>query len=447
MGTRIFLNIRINSYIGLILFFCVLTRASFGFCQAVPHISITSLQPVGSGARAIGMGGAFIGIADDATAASWNPAGLIQLKRSEISFVGDVISIDHQDDQFSDKSDFAVNYFSFVYPAYLLKRNMVFSINYQNLYQMGSEGRINTTEIVQGTPWTDNNLTHYKKEGSLSAISPAVAFQVNPSLTVGVTLNIWPKRLIAQNGWEQSLYWENDLISSVPTIPDSHSFLYVEDDYKLESEINYYIGFRLKLNHMVTLGAVYKSPLTAEFTREREFDFENVLPDEFDLPKVDGELYFPESYGMGIAARINDNLTLDFDIYYTEWDKYSIEFNYMESDPNMDDPIISENGESLQSINYIRLGGEYLFIRPRYIIPFRFGIFYDPEPSQAHYKTVDWPNGCSVGTGVSFKRISMDCAVKYRKVQDNKRIKDPNLQIITTDTEELSLYFSIIYYL
>jgi len=45
----------------------------------------SSLNPVGSGSRATGMGGAFIGVADDATAASWNPAGLIQLEKPEMS--------------------------------------------------------------------------------------------------------------------------------------------------------------------------------------------------------------------------------------------------------------------------------------------------------------------------------------------------------------------------
>ena len=33
------------------------------------------------------MGGAFIAVADDATAASWNPAGLIQLEKPEMSLV------------------------------------------------------------------------------------------------------------------------------------------------------------------------------------------------------------------------------------------------------------------------------------------------------------------------------------------------------------------------
>ena len=47
----------------------------------------SSPNVVGSGARALGMGGAFIAIADDATAASWNPGGLTQLERPEMSLV------------------------------------------------------------------------------------------------------------------------------------------------------------------------------------------------------------------------------------------------------------------------------------------------------------------------------------------------------------------------
>ena len=54
-----------------------------------------SPNPVGSGARALGMGGAFIGVADDATAASWNPGGLIQLETPEVSAV---VSWDHRNE-------------------------------------------------------------------------------------------------------------------------------------------------------------------------------------------------------------------------------------------------------------------------------------------------------------------------------------------------------------
>ena len=48
----------------------------------VDRIDITGRQnlTLGSGARAYGMGGAFLARADDATAASWNPAGLSYLR-------------------------------------------------------------------------------------------------------------------------------------------------------------------------------------------------------------------------------------------------------------------------------------------------------------------------------------------------------------------------------
>jgi hypothetical protein len=41
---------------------------------------------MGVGARAIGMGGAFVAISDDPSATFWNPAGLTDLKGSQFSF-------------------------------------------------------------------------------------------------------------------------------------------------------------------------------------------------------------------------------------------------------------------------------------------------------------------------------------------------------------------------
>ena len=46
-----------------------------------------ALSRAGSGARAAGMGDAFVAVSDDGTAATWNPAGLAQLRQPEFSFV------------------------------------------------------------------------------------------------------------------------------------------------------------------------------------------------------------------------------------------------------------------------------------------------------------------------------------------------------------------------
>jgi hypothetical protein len=42
---------------------------------------------IGVGARALGMGGAYVGIADDSTATYWNPAGLPKIKHMEVAAV------------------------------------------------------------------------------------------------------------------------------------------------------------------------------------------------------------------------------------------------------------------------------------------------------------------------------------------------------------------------
>ncbi|HOY66149.1 MAG TPA: PorV/PorQ family protein [Candidatus Ozemobacteraceae bacterium] len=49
---------------------------------------------MGVGARALGMGSAFTAIADDSTAAFWNPAGLATLEKSEASFMHANLTLD-----------------------------------------------------------------------------------------------------------------------------------------------------------------------------------------------------------------------------------------------------------------------------------------------------------------------------------------------------------------
>src|SRR5260370_19775144 len=63
--------------------------ASLARAQTVQNVVLrNSFNPVGAGARGLGMGGAFIAVADDGTAASFNPAGLAQLRRTEFAVVG-----------------------------------------------------------------------------------------------------------------------------------------------------------------------------------------------------------------------------------------------------------------------------------------------------------------------------------------------------------------------
>jgi len=68
---------KLNQYLTIPLFrsLIILSVCSSSVLAQTVEIG-TSPNPVGSGARAMGLGNAFIAVADDATAAVWNPGGL-----------------------------------------------------------------------------------------------------------------------------------------------------------------------------------------------------------------------------------------------------------------------------------------------------------------------------------------------------------------------------------
>jgi hypothetical protein len=63
----------------------------------------------------------------------------------------------------------------------------------------------------------------------------------------------------------------------------------------------------------------------------------------------------------------------------------------------------------------VRLGTEYLFIKEKYVVPVRFGIFYDPEPAM---KSPDDFYGFSIGTGYARGRVAFDLSYQYRYGKD-----------------------------
>jgi len=58
----------------------------YGFCQEVSKVGTTAAKflSISVGSRALAMGGAFVAVADDATAMYWNPGGVSRLQNKEI---------------------------------------------------------------------------------------------------------------------------------------------------------------------------------------------------------------------------------------------------------------------------------------------------------------------------------------------------------------------------
>jgi hypothetical protein len=133
---------------------------------------ITGTVFTNPGARSIGLGGAFVAIADDATAAFANPAGLVQILRPELSAELRFTAAHAEDDIPSDLDDSlsGLGFFSFVYPsqkwAVALYSHQVASVGFAFVYPYVLE-----------------------REFSVRSYAAAGAFQVSEQLSIGLGLS------------------------------------------------------------------------------------------------------------------------------------------------------------------------------------------------------------------------------------------------------------------
>jgi len=420
-----------------------------GIVQSQPLVSVpSSMNPVGSGARALGMGGAFIAVADDATAASWNPGGLIQLEAPEISIVGACF-------QRSDDNDFGtnpeasgtqdiqnnnLNYLSATYPFSMINRNMVVSFNYQHLYDFYRNWDFPLS-------FTDNNTAitqdiDIDQEGSLSAIGFAYCIQMTPRISAGFTLNFWENRL-NNNGWEGTTRQTGSGVDF--GTPFTFDFTFT-DRYTFRG-INANLGLLWNLTDKINFGAVLKTPFTANITHKTTTDMEINFPtdssrnqDYSSSNEEDEELYMPMSYGIGIAYRFNDKLTASIDLYITEWDEYKL----INADGNEVSPVTGDSFDKtdIDPTHQIRFGAEYLHISGILVIPIRTGMFYDPAPADGQ---PDDFYGFTCGTGFAKAEIVFDIAYQYRFGNDVSEYILEDFDF-SQEVKEHTVYASFIYH-
>ncbi len=443
----------------------------------------SSPNVVGSGARALGMGGAFIAVADDATAASWNPGGLTQLERPELSLVynakwleEDFNSSSHPELSRDHSVAFDdINYFSFVYPIRrtIAGRNLVLSLNYQRKFDFDRDLDVwfsTARALPLGNIAKFFSKVKYSQRGALGTISPAFGFELTDKLSMGVVMNIWNQSLLPDNEWKTRR--EDRRYTSFNGMPSSWTRQQVDEDYEDFEGINYTFGLLYKPNERWSLGAVYHTKFTADVTyRQTIRTHVTFLPfPQFSRAKRDQEYVFPSAIGLGAAYRFpNDKMTLALDITRREWDQFIIHDpeNTSRSKQRRSGVTGLSKDLSPHDPTYtVRLGMEYVFVdekRPvqHYLPSLRAGVFYDPEPAGGRPNRwwglgkyalgdvsgdVDDYWGIALGGGVLIKnRVNIDAAYVYRWGRD---VRQDTFGLFGTDAgvDQHTFYISTVIY-
>jgi long-subunit fatty acid transport protein len=383
------------------------------------------MNPVGSGARATGMGGAFIAVADDATAASWNPAGLIHLEKPEVSIVYSYFnrsqsynSSTHPEmsntNNIMDAND--INFASIAYPFVLLDRNMIVTLNYQRLYDMNKNVSFNYNfKSTPGDAFKISGRYSMSQEGYIGALSPAIAVQITPELYFGATVNIFDD-FAGTSSWKNTSILSGQLVSTIdPTTPPIGIESKASKKYAF-SGLNANLGLIYTINGKYSFGFVYKTAYDADATRENTFESTTSVaglpPDrQVDPVKHDRFIYsMPASYGFGFAYRHSDALSMALDIYRTEWSDFAItdRTTGIKTNPVSNKPVT--DGKP-RDTTQVRLGAEYLIIGNKAVVPVRAGLFYDPEPGISRINDFF---GLSVGSGIAIDSWAFDVSYQYR---------------------------------
>lgn len=428
----------------------------FGTLAAFPHHSTaaallqrvevpSSFNPVGSGARALGMGGAFIAVADDATAASWNPGGLVQLESPEISMVIEgfhrseeiVFSAHPEGDGRENVSNMALNYLSVAYPFSFLARNMTVSLNYQRLFDFTRQWEFDFRSNAEGFPREDRFA--YRQDGELTALGLAFAAEITPLFSAGITINRWDDDL-TPNSWEQEIALNGAGIDAGAPFTVEYRSL---EEWTFEgTSVN--VGFLWRLSTDVTVGGVWKAPFEADLRNQSRF-FSKVdragSEPTLSSPSPDlrhETLKMPMSYGIGIAWQITRTFRTALDVYRTEWD----DFIRQDEAGGSFSPITGEPAaeSGVDATHQVRLGMEYLYITDRLILPLTAGVFYDPAPAPGNPDDIF---GFSLGTGIGVGRFHFDVAYQYRFGSGmGRHILEG--QGFSQDLSENLVYFSIV---
>jgi hypothetical protein len=372
----------------------------------------------GSGARALGMGGAFLARADDATAASWNPAGLSYLRLPEVSFVYsggrlDSLEVTPASRKADKRHGRTPDFFAAAYPFELGRVIGSAQVSFQRIISFQGDRTITETFLDTATGQAGSNPPSVvTSEGGYDVVTLGTGVAVSTNVRVGATVNKW------FNGYHQTLD-RDTLRGGFP----GHTTQEFDYDF---SAWNFNLGLVWSPHPDLNLGVVYKSAFTADVQLNKSRTDLTVPPSSNQASnaslRIPITLDFPAAIGIGASWRPRSRLTVSADYTRTAWSKGEIHnfFLLPAGAPGPGTPTVypsipypSLTLDPLQPQHdtvQVRGGAEFVFIFGRVKVPVRAGAFNDRQYFQASDGTPPHFTGLTAGTGIVIGPVLADVA-------------------------------------
>jgi long-subunit fatty acid transport protein len=378
----------------------------------VPAQVLIPLTRSGSGARAAGMANAFVALSDDGTAASWNPAGLAQLRTAELSLVYGVnqrglrftgerspdnrfVFTNRQFDYTTSSPDFA----SLALPFEVVGKPLTLQLGWQRLYELDGNLEGETVRLpVEGTePPPSRVAIDNVFHGDINLVSLSAAMKITGRISLGASLNTW------RGKWREQ---------GTLTEPDDGDFVSATSHHQIRGH-NFTGGLLLSWPSW-NAGFVYHSPFWSDYER-RTFIESSEAPAQVVESGGGARFRFPRNLAAGLAWRPAVLWTVAFDLNHDQWTDLVVDRQRNHPPPvNFFDELPPELSLTRDTLT-VSLGAEHLFPREGFVVPLRLGFAWEPQGAMdpltrdpVEYFLL------SGGTGYNTNRVKLDLAVQYR---------------------------------
>jgi long-subunit fatty acid transport protein len=438
---------------------------------------------LGGGARARAMGGAFLAVSDDPSAASWNPAGLIQMDKAQmdVSFSSLMLRGDYTTTldsrlRFGDNLKYdknAVSFASVVLPFRLRDKELVGSILFQRLADVYQEKRyyMEFDSIYTDVGYQYDILSRPiddRTSGKLDAINLSVATKIINPLAVGFGINIYTGK------YTNGSYWFLPMDEFQRALPDEvgetdglRFYPQIQSKY---SGFNFTVGLMYMIEKL-RLSGVIKTPFHLHEDNNVKLFVDElqggvVLNSSYLLSpffEAEREWHMPTMLGFGGSYEIN-KLTLAADVEFRNYSETEVTYKRNIADPSTnevttgghltDDWWVTDGRQppSVRSLGWrnltqFRVGAEYMVSTGIGIFPLRVGFRTDPQiyttkldsnwvyfrydtpgknvslQSKRGVEKGDWVDGSifSFGTGVAWSQIKLDLTFEFASYPDVER--------------------------
>ncbi len=354
---------------------------------------------LGAGARANGMGDAFVAVADDATAIFWNPAGLFLLDQPETSFGFQFASEKVEQERRRQMLLFAsdepgasagLSFASFVLPKRFGQKKFVFAFAIQRAFDFKNE----FLEIDAQAPFL---LDQERSSGGPFSYSGGVAFSPLQGLMLGLSVSLYrggadvaENQVVTQgDGFVQT-------ISASTRIPVYGTSVGMGALYDFQSRG----GPPLRLGIKFVPGFDLSGRIDVDLTF-RNVDLQRIVNEQSIRTDFDYVLDFPLDLGIGVAWNPRRDLLVAADFEHRRFRDAALRVFgapnvNLEEDGNLTIQRVDEVNTLSNSgadLNQWRVGLEWSWVNELTVIPIRVGAKNLPQVSAHERRLVDPEDG------------------------------------------------------